>query len=138
ILNHLDHVLPGQAPILDFVHHNTLHGYQHLPFEEALAESERMTGIKGYLPEAQSRNFYWQGRINDQDIAAVLALDPKLGAEEIVYQADDLIIRRKDIYRIALLYDLQAITVSQLNWQIEEMGALNTVQADVAGPIRRH
>lgn len=137
ILNHLDHVLPGQAPILDFVHHNTLHGYQHLPFEEALAESERMTGIKGYLPEAQSRNFYWQGRINDQDIAAVLALDPKLGAEEIVYQADDLIIRRKDIYRIALLYDLQAITVSQLNWQIEEMGALNTVQADVAGPIRQ-
>ncbi|MCO6435121.1 DUF2309 domain-containing protein [Nitrosomonas nitrosa] len=136
-LNHLDHVLPGQAPILDFVHHNTLHGYQYLSFEEALAESEKMTGICGYLPEVQSRNFYWQGRINDQDIDAELAKNSKLQSEQIIYQSTKLAIKRKDIYKIALLYDLQPITVSQLNWQIEEMDALTAVQGDVPEQVRK-
>ncbi|MBA4141683.1 MAG: DUF2309 domain-containing protein [Nitrosospira sp.] len=130
-LDHMDHVLPGQGPIHDFVHHNTIHGFQHLPFEEALAAYEDLTGTFGYLPEAQNREFYQRGRINDRDLFAALAHDPALQAEQSVYTSDGMTIKRKDLYRIALLFDLQAITVSQLNWQIEEMNALGRVQADV-------
>jgi uncharacterized protein YbcC (UPF0753/DUF2309 family) len=131
ILHELDHVLPGQAPILDFVHHNTLHGYQHLPFEEALAAVERLTGIYGYLPESEFRGYYRQGRISNADLFAGLRHYVDFNLDDIVCTVHGKKILREDVYRIALLFDLEPITESQLNWNIDELGALDKVQKDV-------
>ena len=135
-LNYLDDVLPRQTPIVDFVHHNNLLSFEHLPFDQALAAFEALTGICAYLPESQNRMFYRQGRIDDNDLAAAFARYPQLQAEQSVCALTGRSISRQAIYRIALLFDLQAVSISQLNWQIEELAALDTVQADVPEPTR--
>lgn len=109
---HLDHVLPGQAPIHDFVHHNTLHGFQHLPFEQALSEFTALTGIACYQSAEQFRDFYRQGRITDRDLDA--ALQQRFGTDLDENLGD---IDRRQLYRAALLHDLSAISPAQLAWQ---------------------
>lgn len=136
-LGHLGHILPAQAPIQDFVHHNTLHGFQHLSFEEALAESEGLTGICAYPPEEKSREFYRQKRINDDDLIAAFAQNPALKQTEIVFDLGEKIVSHQDVYRIAMIYGLEGISLSQLNWQIEELAALDTIQSDVPEHVQK-
>ncbi|MFW2371539.1 MAG: putative inorganic carbon transporter subunit DabA, partial [Gammaproteobacteria bacterium] len=127
-IQHFEHILPAQAPIKDFVHHNTLHGFQHLAFPEALKAAREYNGAYGYLPENKYREFYQQGRISLADIQAVLNNDDSLNVNDVI--ADGL--TRGDIITTALLYPLPGITACQLNWQIEERRVLTCFQSDVS------
>lgn len=132
LIEHLEHVLPAQAPIKDFVHHNTLHGYQHLHFTEALAQSEKTSGAKGYLSDEKFRELYSQDRINLDDINAVLKEDRDLQLDNIIFAPNGKKITDKDIILNNLLYQIKAITHCQLTWQIEELNALNQFQSDIS------
>lgn len=46
ILAKLSHFLPHQAHIKDFVHQNTLQAFQDLPFHQAIAEAQKMYGVR--------------------------------------------------------------------------------------------
>ncbi|MDG4553409.1 MAG: DUF2309 domain-containing protein [Candidatus Competibacter sp.] len=134
---HLDHVLPGQAPILNFVHHNTLHGYQHLPFEQALAAAEQLTGIRAYLPEEHFRALYRTGRITDTDLDAAFARRAALETEAVLVRAGDRDIRRGEVLRVALVHGVEALPLSQLIWRIEEFDVTRRFQSDVPATVRQ-
>ena len=136
LLDEFAHILPAQAPIKDFVHHNTLHGFQHLKFQDALKATHELTGAYGYQSQAQFRDHYKQGRITDADLDAILDKDESLQASEVVFQTDSGRTFRRHIYRVGLLFPLKGISPCQLNWQVDEAHALNQIQSDVTESAR--
>lgn len=69
---HAAEILHEQGPISTFIHTNPLHGLEHLLFERAVAEAERLLGGRGYLPNKEFRGLYRSGRITEQDIREAL------------------------------------------------------------------
>ncbi|MGY6277509.1 YbcC family protein [Methylomonas sp. MgM2] len=67
-IDHIGHWLPSQGPLKDFIHHNTLHAVQHMPFHEGVAVAAKVFGAKSYLPLADYQQRYRQGRIRPEAI----------------------------------------------------------------------
>src|SRR5438270_121819 len=65
-----------QGPIGVFVHHNTLHAFQDLPFEQGVIEASHLFGAEPYMAEAAYRAELARGRIHLEDIDAVLDSEP--------------------------------------------------------------
>jgi uncharacterized protein len=97
-LHDLKHYLPAQAPLKDFVHHNTLHAFQNDIFFEALNRASKMFGYKVCLSLFEYRSLYKAGKIKDEVLGRILM--KKFGQEYFVewkekvvskkYEADKL------------------------------------------------
>ncbi len=64
-LHALQHHLPAQAALKDFVHHNTLHAFQDLPFHIGLRSASSIFGYKTYLSLDEFREMYHTGKIRE-------------------------------------------------------------------------
>lgn len=76
VIHHLKHYLPAQAPLKDFIHHNTLHAFQDRKFFQALTEASEIFGYKTTLSLKEYRTLYHTGKINEIVFEKVL-LDRK-------------------------------------------------------------
>ena len=115
-LEHLTHVLPAQAPIRDFVHHNTLHGFQHLPFTDALAAAGAMTGSTTYWPESTFRACLASGRISADDLRASLDDSGIADLDAPLFRG----ITRRDVLLASLMAGNESPDARRLDWLARE------------------
>jgi uncharacterized protein len=75
IVDQVGHLLPGQAPIRRFVHHNTLHAFEEKNFEEAVVEAGKLFNCEPFPTESFFRDRWAEGRIRSTDVEMVLPED---------------------------------------------------------------
>lgn len=59
-------------PMRTFIHHNPLHGLEHLKFEKAIKEGQRFLKGRGYLSNSEYRKYFQQNRISEDSINEAL------------------------------------------------------------------
>lgn len=77
LVEQVGHLLPSQAPIRRFVHHNTLHHFEDLPFEQAVVQGARAFGCEPFPKEEFFAKEFSRGRILERDLEAVLKEDSR-------------------------------------------------------------
>jgi hypothetical protein len=72
VIHHLKHYLPAQAPLKDFIHHNTLHAFQGMKFFDAIHQASVVFGYKVTLSLEEYRNLYTEGKISAVNLQRTL------------------------------------------------------------------
>ncbi|MFG0268004.1 MAG: DUF2309 domain-containing protein [Rhodopirellula sp. JB055] len=129
---HARHYLPAQGPISVFVHHNTLHAFDDMPFEEAVLEGGRRFGCEPYLSEERYHEELARGRISREDLREVLMADLEEDADKLVATFGT-----RYTLRLSMLQtELQPMPESDLSWALAETELLDQFRSEVPTPYR--
>jgi uncharacterized protein len=95
VLHTLKHHLPAQAPLKDFIHHNTLHAFQHMNFNDALRHAAKIFGYKTSLSINEYRELFLNGKISEKILEQVVIR--KTGRENLAEWKNKLLFKRFDM-----------------------------------------
>ncbi len=130
-IEHARHLLPAQGPIGTFIHHNTLHAFQHLPFHEAVRVASDMFDARGYLEEARYREALETGRITSEDLDVALARRARFVPD---HEVGPTTLRK--IERLVLEHGIDSESTEGLRWIIEEREVTHTLRSDLPRETR--
>jgi uncharacterized protein YbcC (UPF0753/DUF2309 family) len=132
VIEHAGHLLPAQGPITVFIHHNTLHAFEDLPFTEAVKKGAAVFGCHPYWPENRYRDALRRGRIRFSELREVLEQD--LGD----FAIDELPCfgTRLDLRMAMLQYPLQTGPTAELVWYVAEANSLQRVRQEASAAVR--
>lgn len=125
-------LLPEQAPLQAFVHHNPLHAFEHLPFEEAAVRAARLYGTEPFPSEDFFAQCLEAGRIRPEDLDAVAAAEGLDDETPIVPGGPT----RRAFCALRLRHPFEIPQGAALEWTLQETDALERITG-LAGPKRR-
>ena len=117
ILHELKHFLPSQSALKDFIHHNSLHAYQHLPFYKAIFKASKIFGYQVTLQLEEYRQLYKNGRIREEVLTRVIR--EKKGADQLTKWKDNLLGKSYDTSNTPRIGQLRANWKSQFNLDLD-------------------
>lgn len=140
-LRHAGHYLPAQAPLEVFVHHNTLHAFQHLPFHQALSEAAHKLGASCYLPESAYRAAWREGRIAQGDLSEALSGQFVAGSESMAEALSPAAWPASlppvaELRLLIQLYGLRETSPAGLSFLLNELGAGRRFRPDLPQATR--
>ncbi|MCB9263372.1 MAG: DUF2309 domain-containing protein [Flavobacteriales bacterium] len=154
LIHLLQHYLPSQAPLKDFIHHNTLHGFQQEEFFDALGHAKHVFGYKTSLSLDRYRKFYKDGKINPYQLersmesfnqkkgtdftldsvlhgSAKLTIKPTVGQLRSkwkqLYQVDLNALTHSKLFRVLNAYIDQGVAIWQ--FPVSEGGLISSLRA---------
>lgn len=132
VIDRLAHVLPAQGPISIFIHHNTLHAFEDLPFEQAVERAADELGREPFLSASRYRDKLASGRILAEDVEAIVR--EHLGANG----ASDVagLGSRRDLWRAVVLHGVPAARGHELSWLLDETSVLSRFRTDLPAQAR--
>lgn len=71
-IHELKHFLPAQQALKDFIHHNSLHAFQHMKFYDAIFKASKIFGFQVHLQLPEYRAMYKTGRIREDILQMVI------------------------------------------------------------------
>ena len=72
-IHELKHFLPSQQALKDFIHHNSLHAFQHMKFYDAIFKASKIFGFQVHLELSEYRELLKTGRIRKDVLEMVIA-----------------------------------------------------------------
>lgn len=132
VIEHAAHLLPSQGPITVFVHHNTLHAFEHLDFDAGVQAGGRLFGCHAYLSEKRYREKLHRGRIRVEDLEAVLQEDLGDEADRLV----SIFCTRYTLRLSMLQFALHTGSTHELRWIVAETDALRRFRDEVTTHVR--
>ena len=132
VIDHVAHLLPAQGPITVFIHHNTLHAFETLAFEDAVKKGAQIFGCEPYLSEDRYRDELRRGRIRFSDLQEVLERDLGFGATQKI----PCFGTRQELRLAMLQHPLRSGPTDELVWYVAEANALRRISHEASSAIR--